>query len=61
MHDQQYPIDLQEVKNFSITLMDQNDGPFSLEIDYVGCIKDRNHNEEFEYESYYVGKYMAQN
>lgn len=61
MHDQQYPIDLQEVKNMSISLMDQNDGPFRLEIDYVGCIQDQNHNEEFAYELYHVGRWMAQN
>lgn len=32
--------------------MDRIDGPFQLEIDYIGVINDRTHQEAFAYEKY---------
>lgn len=32
--------------------MDNVDGPFSLEIDYIALLKDQNHKEEHAYERY---------
>lgn len=61
IHDDQYPIDLQDVRTFSISVMDQNDGPYRLEIDYVGCIRDESHTEKFVYEQYYVPRFTGKN
>ncbi|KAK3913505.1 Complex I intermediate-associated protein 30, mitochondrial [Frankliniella fusca] len=61
VQDDQFPADTTEVKNISITLLDQNDGPFSLEIDYLGCIRDPSHTEVFAYESYRVPKWTPRN
>lgn len=32
--------------------MDNVDGPFKLEIDYIALLKDQNHKEEHAYERY---------
>ncbi|KAJ1529303.1 hypothetical protein ONE63_006098 [Megalurothrips usitatus] len=61
MQDRQTPIDLQNIRNFSISLMDQNNGPFRLEIDYVGCEFDPGHTEEHTYEEYYVPRWTGIN
>ena len=47
------------VTNIGITLMDNTEGPFSLEIDYIGLVKDNSAYEEFSYETYTVPKYIA--
>lgn len=57
IQDRQFQIDLGELKTFSITCMDRNDGPFSLEVDYVGCSREEVFADEmnpFNYESYEV-------
>lgn len=62
IQDKQYKINLQEIKTFSITLMDQNNGPFSLEIDHVGCMRDPNHaGDPFAYETYRVPRFAGFN
>ena len=43
-----------EVNSIGFTVMDTYDGPFQLEIDYVGVLHEKNHNDTFEYEQYRV-------
>ncbi|KAE8741907.1 hypothetical protein FOCC_FOCC012559 [Frankliniella occidentalis] len=61
VQDKQFPLDTTDVKNISITLMDQNEGPYSLEVDYIGCVRDPNHKEIFAYESYQVERWTPRN
>jgi NADH dehydrogenase [ubiquinone] 1 alpha subcomplex assembly factor 1 len=57
--DKQHRFLSNSVTNIGITLMDQTNGPFSLEIDYIGLVKDKNGYEEFSYEMYKAPKYVA--
>ncbi|CAL8096520.1 unnamed protein product [Calicophoron daubneyi] len=41
-----------KVRLISFTLMDDIDGPFSLELDYIALYVDQDHHEEFAYEQY---------
>jgi len=51
--DQQSPLPAFKVKFVAIALQDRNDGPFSLEIDYMGLRQDDYGTEEFSpYETY---------
>ncbi|XP_052106959.1 complex I intermediate-associated protein 30, mitochondrial-like isoform X3 [Mytilus californianus] len=50
--DEQRKIDLDNVRNFGLTLADSVEGPFQLEVDYIGLINDETHVEEFAYEMY---------
>lgn len=46
--------------NFSsigIALMDRVDGPFELEIDFIGAYNDTTHKEKFAYEGYVLPLY----
>lgn len=43
---------LDRIRNISITLADEVEGPFKLELDYIALIRDENHTEEFAYEMY---------
>ncbi|XP_072763016.1 complex I intermediate-associated protein 30, mitochondrial [Anoplolepis gracilipes] len=52
LQDEQCVIMLHEVTNFGITLSDDVNGHFRLEIDYIGLENDEYHDEEFAYESY---------
>ncbi|KAJ3648237.1 hypothetical protein Zmor_020056 [Zophobas morio] len=59
VQDRQYPIPLNKVTNFGISVGDKINGPFSLEIDYIGLEYDPNHTEEFAYEQYKAPKYIV--
>uniref|UniRef100_A0A336N067 CSON010484 protein n=1 Tax=Culicoides sonorensis TaxID=179676 RepID=A0A336N067_CULSO len=61
IQDKQYPIALDKVTSlsFSVGAKGDSDGPFSLEIDYVGLEFDPNHVEEFAYEMYRMPKYLV--
>ena len=52
IQDKQEKMQLDKVRYFGISCADDIDGPFQLEIDYIGAIKDENHTEEFAYEMY---------
>lgn len=59
IQDKQCPIPLHRVTNFGITLGDKINGPFQLEIDYIGLEYDPNHYEEFAYEMYKTDKFIV--
>ncbi|XP_034624997.1 complex I intermediate-associated protein 30, mitochondrial [Trachemys scripta elegans] len=52
IQDEQYPLWLDKISTVGFTLGDKADGPFQLEIDFIGLLKDRAHTEEFAYEKY---------
>lgn len=52
IQDGQFHIPLDEVNSIGLTVMDTYDGPFQLEIDYIGVLHDKTHNTTFEYEQY---------
>lgn len=52
IQDDQHPLWLDKINTIGFTLGDKADGPFQLEIDYIGVIKDYAHTEEFAYEAY---------
>uniref|UniRef100_A0A8C3BEC1 Complex I intermediate-associated protein 30, mitochondrial n=1 Tax=Cairina moschata TaxID=8855 RepID=A0A8C3BEC1_CAIMO len=52
VQDNQHPIWLDKVSTLGFTLGDKVNGPFQLEIDFIGLINDRAHKEEFAYEIY---------
>lgn len=52
--DRQYPITQTRISSFGIVLMDRIEGPFRLEIDFIGVYKDISHKEEFAYERYNI-------
>lgn len=56
IQDIQGPMPLDKISNFGITAADKIDGPFSLEIDYIGVMYDPSHTEETAYEMYRVPK-----
>lgn len=41
-----------QINTIGFTLGDKADGPFQLEIDFIGVCKDYAHTEEFAYEVY---------
>lgn len=45
--------------NVSIVLMDRVDGPFKLEVDYIGVVNDTTHEEDFAYEKYSLPVYTV--
>lgn len=52
IHDVQHPILLDKVNTIGFTVGDKADGPFQLEIDFIGVCRDHAHTEEFAYEMY---------
>ncbi len=56
--DFQERISLEKISAFGIAAA-KVDGPFCLEIDYVGLEVDDSFDEEFAYEMYRVPKYIA--
>ncbi|NWI18004.1 CIA30 protein, partial [Crypturellus soui] len=54
IQDNQHPIWLDKASFLTLgfTLGDKVNGPFQLEIDFIGLINDRAHTEEFAYEKY---------
>ncbi|XP_065694795.1 complex I intermediate-associated protein 30, mitochondrial isoform X1 [Patagioenas fasciata] len=52
IQDDQHPIWLDKVSTLGFTIGDKVDGPFQLEIDFIGLLNDRAHTEEFAYEMY---------
>lgn len=56
--DFQERVPLTQISSFGIAAA-KVDGPFSLEIDYVGLECDESFAEEFAYEMYRVPKYIA--
>ncbi|XP_074440695.1 complex I intermediate-associated protein 30, mitochondrial isoform X2 [Larus michahellis] len=52
VQDNQHPIWLDKISTLGFTIGDKVDGPFQLEIDFIGLLNDRAHKEEFAYETY---------
>uniref|UniRef100_A0A6G1RDI1 Complex I intermediate-associated protein 30, mitochondrial n=1 Tax=Hypotaenidia okinawae TaxID=2861861 RepID=A0A6G1RDI1_9GRUI len=52
VQDSQHPIWLDKISTLGFTIGDKVDGPFQLEIDFIGLLNDRAHTEEFAYETY---------
>jgi len=52
IQDRQFELPKREVSSIGLTVMDTYDGPFQLEIDYIGVFHDRVQNPTFEYEMY---------
>ena len=61
IQDRQGPIRLDRVTHFGFSVGAKNnmDGPFQLEIEYIGLEFDPNHREEFAYEIYKADKYIV--
>lgn len=61
IQDRQGPIRLDRVTHFGFSVGAKNnmDGPFQLEIEYIGLEFDPNHREEFAYEMYKTDKYIV--
>ncbi|PAV86140.1 hypothetical protein WR25_24445 [Diploscapter pachys] len=52
IQDKQWAVNRCDVSSISITIMDRIDGPYKLEIDYIGVVNDNTHSEYFAYEGY---------
>ncbi|XP_018421545.1 PREDICTED: complex I intermediate-associated protein 30, mitochondrial [Nanorana parkeri] len=52
VQDGQYPLWPDKVTTLGFTIADRADGPFQLEIDFIGLYNDQAHTEEFAYELY---------
>ena len=58
IQDKQEKIELTKISYVGITLADAYNGPFNLEVDYIGLYYDSNHQQDFAYEMYEVPSYM---
>ncbi|KAH7730304.1 Protein NUAF-1 [Aphelenchoides avenae] len=52
VQDKQTAVSVEHVSSIGIVLMDRIDGPFELEIDFIGAYNDTTHKEQFAYEGY---------
>ncbi|KAE8587708.1 hypothetical protein XENTR_v10022078 [Xenopus tropicalis] len=52
IQDNQHPLWTDKITAVGFTLGDKANGPFQLEIDFIGLCNDRAHTEEFAYEKY---------
>lgn len=52
VQDGQYPLWPDKITTLGFTVADRADGPFQLEIDFIGLCNDQAHQEEFAYELY---------
>ena len=59
IQDSQEPLLASRITSFGITAGDQINGPFRLEIDYVGLEFDPSHTETSAYEQYKVPYFYA--
>jgi NADH dehydrogenase [ubiquinone] 1 alpha subcomplex assembly factor 1 len=61
VQDKQFPIPLNKITSFGFAVSGRGgfDGPFSLEIDYIGLEYDPSNIEEFAYEMYKQEKYIV--
>lgn len=61
--DKQCELPMHRISRLGITAagLEYHDGPFNLEIDYIGLERDPNHSEEFSYEMYRVPNFMIGN
>ncbi|RZF40364.1 hypothetical protein LSTR_LSTR008794 [Laodelphax striatellus] len=59
IQDFQYGPSLDDITNISFTMVDKIEGPFKLEIDYIGVELDPNHSETSAYEMYKLPRGMA--
>uniref|UniRef100_A0A1L8DUN7 Putative chaperone protein n=1 Tax=Nyssomyia neivai TaxID=330878 RepID=A0A1L8DUN7_9DIPT len=61
VQDKQCPLGQEFITNVGFTIDARHgaDGPFSLEIDYIGCEFDPTHTEKFAYEMYKQDKYIV--
>ncbi|XP_063235588.1 complex I intermediate-associated protein 30, mitochondrial isoform X2 [Bacillus rossius redtenbacheri] len=59
IQDKQCPVPLNRISNVGISVGDKVNGPFSLEIDYIGVEFDPSHSEEFAYEMYRLPNHVA--
>lgn len=54
IQDKQQVLEQDEIRSFGVTICDDIDAPFQLEIDYIGLEVNGRHFEESAYESYNV-------
>lgn len=59
IQDHQAPPPLHRITHFGITAADKINGPFRLEIDYIGLEYDPSHTEQHAYEHYKVPAFYA--
>ncbi|XP_059610150.1 complex I intermediate-associated protein 30, mitochondrial [Phlebotomus argentipes] len=61
VQDKQHAINLEYITRvgFTVDARHDSEGPFSLEIDYIGCENDPSHTEDFAYEMYKQDKYIV--
>jgi NADH dehydrogenase [ubiquinone] 1 alpha subcomplex assembly factor 1 len=61
VQDRQFPIPLNKITSFGFAVSGRGgfEGPFSLEIDYIGLEYDPSNGEEFAYEMYKQEKYIV--
>merc|ERR1719309_278617 len=59
IQDRQIELMKHQISHVGFTMSDGIDGPFNLEIDYIGLQWDPSHEEEFAYELYKAPKTIA--